>query len=175
MFHPKVSRKENLTAFISDLYRSVYFSYQRDVTLHGIKLYEFSLPADELLNTTQDPGFYPNGPSGVLNLTAVSPDHITLFVSKPHFLDADHNYLANVSGLHPIRALHDTFLDVEPISGVVMSANKRIQLNLHLHSYKDLPELQSVNPDLMLPIFWASEDTNITTSLASDFKRLRVR
>ena len=170
VFHPKVSRKENLTAFISELYRSGYFSYQRDIALHGIKLYEFSLPADELVNTTQDPGFYPNGPSGVLNLTAVTPNAIALFASKPHFLDADRDFLANVSGLRPNRALHDSYLAVEPITGAVLSAAKRIQISLHLQSYKDLPELKNLKPELMLPIFWASEDGNITTSLANEFK-----
>ena len=80
-------------------------------------MYNFCLPKEELLNTTADPGFFANGPSGVLNITAVAPGHVPLFVSKPHFLDADPDYLANVSGLHPNRAEHDSYVGVEPITG----------------------------------------------------------
>lgn len=80
-------------------------------------MYNYCLPKEELLNTTQDPGFYANGPSGVLNITAVAPGHVPLFISKPHFLDADADYLANVSGLHPNRAEHESHVGVEPITG----------------------------------------------------------
>ena len=72
----------------------------------------------ELSNTSQDPGFYFNGPSGVLNLTAVSPNNVPLFASKPHFLDGDPDYGENVTGLEPNRSLHNSFLNVEPLTGV---------------------------------------------------------
>ena len=99
------------------LHRSGYFAYEKDESLYGIGLYRFNLPAVELLNTSQDPGFYPNGPSGVLNLTSVFPENAPVFASKPHFLDAFAGYRANVSGMDPDRSLHDSHLDVEPITG----------------------------------------------------------
>ena len=89
----------------------------RDVIIDGILLYEFELPSDELLNTTQDKGFYANGPSGVLNITAVAPSNAPLFISKPHFLHADPGYTTNVTGLNPNPAIHDSHLDVEPLTG----------------------------------------------------------
>ena len=102
------------------MYRSGFFVYVRDVIVDGIRLYEFELPSDELLNNTQDPGFFANGPSGVLNITAVAPSNAPLFISKPHFLHADPGYLENVTGLHPNPAIHDSHLDVEPITGEQM-------------------------------------------------------
>ena len=144
LFHPGVTRDENLTVFVDELYRLVflvsvklsneqellilclpcltiyrsgYFAYVRDVIVDGIHLYEFELPSDELLNSTQDPGFYANGPSGVLNITAVAPSNAPLFISKPHFLHADPDFRKNVTGLHPNQAVHDSHLDVEPITG----------------------------------------------------------
>lgn len=99
------------------MYRSGYFVYVRDVIIDGIHLYEYELPSEELLNSTQDPGFYANGPSGVLNITAVAPSNAPLFISKPHFLHADPDYLKNVTGLHPNPAIHDSHLDVEPLTG----------------------------------------------------------
>ena len=40
-----------------------------------------------------------------------------MFASKPHFLDADPSYRDNVTGMKPNRDLHDSYLDVEPITG----------------------------------------------------------
>ena len=101
--------------------RSGYFVYVRDVIIDGIHLYEYELPSDELLNSTQDPGFYANGPSGVLNITAVAPSNAPLFISKPHFLHADPGYCRNVTGLHPNSDLHDSHLDVEPLTGKLVN------------------------------------------------------
>ena len=88
------------------------------MNVHGLNLLQFGLPKDELVSSMQDPGFYANGPDGVLNLTAVSPEHLPFFASKPHFLDADPGYRENVSGMHPDRSKHDSFLDVEPLTGI---------------------------------------------------------
>ena len=99
------------------VYRSGYFAYTGDVIIDGIRLYQFELPGAELLNTTQDPGFYANGPSGVLNITAVAPSNAPMFISKPHFLGADPGFITNVTGLHPVPAKHDSHLNVEPLTG----------------------------------------------------------
>ena len=73
LFHPGVSRNDTLYVFVDQLFRSGYFTYQKDVEQYGIQLYRFVLPPEELKNSTQDPGFYPYGLNGVLNLTAVFP------------------------------------------------------------------------------------------------------
>lgn len=96
--------------------RSVYLTSE-NASLHGTPVYCYGLPAVELWNTSQDPGFFPNGPSGVLNLTAVLPSNTPVFASKPHFLDADPGYIANVSGMHPNRSEHDSYWNVEPTTG----------------------------------------------------------
>ncbi|CAI8026532.1 Lysosome membrane protein 2, partial [Geodia barretti] len=70
IFPPGVKKGHNVTAFISELYRSGYFSFTEVKTLYGINLYRYALPGDELVSANQDPGFYANGPNGVLNLTA---------------------------------------------------------------------------------------------------------
>ena len=50
-----------------------------------------------------------------------------------------------------------------------MKAEKRIQLNLLLTHYKYLPEISDVR-NVMLPIFYASEEGSISPDLANDFK-----
>lgn len=170
LFAPDVKRHHNLTAFISELYRSGYFSYKEDVNLYGVTAYRYVLPEDELISANQDPGFYPNGPNGVLNLTAVFTQNAPVFASKPHFLDADPGYVNNVTGLYPNRELHDSYLDVEPITGAVIRAAKRIQINLQLKRTNHFRETEDIMPQLMMPVFWASEEGSLTHSLANKFK-----
>ncbi len=73
IFHPGVDRNDNLTLFVSELFRSGYFSYYQDIDEFGVKLYQFRLPVSLLSGKDSDPGFNMNGPDGVLNLTAVYP------------------------------------------------------------------------------------------------------
>jgi lysosome membrane protein 2 len=171
IFPPDVKKEHNLTAFISELYRSGYFSFTEVKTLYGINLYRYVLPRDELVSANQDPGFYANGPNGLLNLTAVFEENAPVFASKPHFLDADKGYLNNVTGMDPVRSLHDSNLDVEPITGAVMRAAKRIQINLRLVRNSDFVETEKIMPLLMMPVFWASEEGSLTKSLANKFKK----
>lgn len=39
-----------------------------------------------------------------------------LLVSLPHFLDGDQEYLNKSRGLNPDRSLHETFIELEPVS-----------------------------------------------------------
>ena len=49
-------------------------------------------------------------------------------MTAPHFWNADSNLVTQMNGVKPDRELHDTFLDIEPITGVALSAHKRIQV-----------------------------------------------
>ena len=73
LFHPGVDSNDRLDLFVSELFRSGYFSYYQEVEEYGVKMYQYRLPKELLSNKTTDPGFNMNGPDGVLNLTAVYP------------------------------------------------------------------------------------------------------
>lgn len=40
-----------------------------------------------------------------------------LFLSKPHFLETEPWVAKSVSGLHPSYNKHETYMDVEPMTG----------------------------------------------------------
>ena len=73
LFPPGVDKNDTIYAFVGELYRSGYFIFKEDTELYGIKTLKFILPSEELDSSKQDPGFFPNAPSGVLNLSAVYP------------------------------------------------------------------------------------------------------
>ena len=56
-------------------------------------------------------------------------------MSCPHFLFGYDNLTRDVDGLKPIIEKHQTKLYVEPLTGILMKANKRIQFNTFL--FKD--------------------------------------
>lgn len=45
---------------------------------------------------------------------------LPVFISKPHCLDCDPEYLKNVTGFHPDREKHETFTAIEPVSTILM-------------------------------------------------------
>lgn len=54
-------------------------------------------------------------------------------MSCPHFLYADEKYQTECDGIKANLNEHQTLIYVEPTSGVLMKANKRIQFNTQLY------------------------------------------
>ena len=46
LFHPGMKCDEHLEVFVSELFRSGYFSYYQDVTEYGVEMYQFRLPQE---------------------------------------------------------------------------------------------------------------------------------
>jgi len=159
-FAPGVSKDEKVEAFVDDIMRVGEFKYSKEVELHGINLYRFKL---------KDDLFDPNpicfmDTQGVANMEPVMG--IPARVTKPHFFDADKSLLSKVDGMSPKSSEHDTFLDIEPISGAVMRARKRLQVNLYVTPTDQW--YQDVSTTIM-PILWVQESGEIPKDLAEEF------
>ena len=161
-FHPNVKKSDSLTVWSSDLLRVLTFTYQKDVTVEGIRLLQFVLDPSTL---DINPNYYQTV-KGLANMT--SSAGVPLFLSKPDFLDADASKTSDlISGMNPNATLQDTYLDVEPNSGAVMLAAKRLQLNFQIAP----SDLFTKNVSkAYIPIMWIEEGGKITPSLANDFK-----
>lgn len=173
LFHPNVSRSDNVTAYISQIYRSGYFSYIEDTSLFGIHAFRFGIPKEELENSTVNPsnvGFYSFGLSGTMNLTVYAPLNLPVFVTKPHFLDTDPIALEYITGLSPNRTLHDSKIDIEPITGLVINAAKRLQFNIELQSSNTIESMQFLTNNILCPIYWASETGGMSENQAEEMK-----
>ena len=160
-FHPDVKNTENLKVWSSDLMRVLTFTYQKDVEVEGIQLMQFGLVPSTLdVNAN-----YYQTVKGLANMT--SSAGVPLFLSKPDFLDADASKTANlITGMKPNVTADDTFLDVEPATGAVLSAAKRLQINLQIAPGDLFTENVS---EAYIPIMWIEEGGQITPSLANDF------
>ncbi|XP_053699106.1 protein croquemort-like [Sabethes cyaneus] len=91
-----------------------------------------------------------------------------LLVSFPHFYLADPSYLNSVTGLSPIRELHEFRYALHPFSGIPLTVNGRLQYNVHVKDYglqltKDLP-------DIILPVFWVEQRVVLPQDKIDDLK-----
>ncbi|KAG7162957.1 Lysosome membrane protein 2-like 1 [Homarus americanus] len=93
-----------------------------------------------------------------------------VIMSTPHFYMGDKVELAKLEGLHPNKEDHETFLDVEPRTGVTMNAAKKIQINVPLKKYGNLPSFKNV-PEVTFPILWINESATVNATMSKDVKK----
>ncbi|MFX1420588.1 MAG: hypothetical protein ACFE9N_16955, partial [Promethearchaeota archaeon] len=162
-FAPQVSESNILHVFVSDLLRSVDLFFTGTTRIHNIELFRFELSSQTF---KVDSNYY-QSIEGLANMTA--DQGIPIFLSKPHFLDADNYLISSIKGIAPIKELHDTYLDVEPNTGIVMNAAERFQINFMINDtdiwYKNCWEG-------IMPILWLEFGGQITEDLANSFKQL---
>lgn len=92
--------------------------------------------------------------------------------SSPHFFQAD-PMLAMAAGLEPNASAHQTYLDIEPMTGAVMRAASRAQLNAFVES----AALNVIDPQIIghmtpmvAPLLWLEESAEIDNNSANEFK-----
>jgi hypothetical protein len=118
--------------------RSLFINFTRtEEVAFNIDVHTFS--ADPILfashtDVPDNAGFCtPPGhclPAGALNISTCVG--LPIISSPPHFLFSDPHFNKDVDGLSPNNERHNTFLGIEPTTGVLMRANKRFQFNVQL-------------------------------------------
>lgn len=94
--------------------------------------------------------YWQEGLEGMQNLSRRAG--FPLFLTKPHFFDADPVLLDGVIGLKPQAELHDTHVHVEPYTGMTLRAWKRMQLSMWIEDW-DLPSLDEKLVAKLLSLF----------------------
>ncbi|XP_076070187.1 lysosome membrane protein 2-like [Mytilus galloprovincialis] len=172
-FHPDVKTKDILYVFASDLYRSFYLDYLGEKQIKNIQLYSFVIP-DELFAVSDDnAGFCtPYGhctPAGLQNISLFK-QNAPIYMSQPHFYAGDPDIINSVIGLHPTPIIHQTILDVEPMTGIVMNINKRLQINIYLQNVTNIRDSARFTDGLYLPMAWVNESAGLDDKSAKKFK-----
>ena len=95
---------------------------------------------------------------------------IQIFASKPWFFDGGSALFANLSGYSPPvpfaghRARYDTYLDIEPESGTVVRAHKRLQINVQAMPSEHVAAAQHLR-EVFIPIVYADVSTVMPPSV----------
>lgn len=175
VYKPDISKDDALYIFITQLCRSLNVKYLDELTVHGIDGYRFNPPKYLFESGDINPdnkGFCnPNClTSGLLSVNACVPFNAPIVVSQPHFLNGNKSLQKMVLGLHPNEEKHDTFLTLEPNTGIPLQASKRLQFNIHVEPFSGVSDLENVKA-AQVPIMWISEHVRIDSGNANKLKK----
>lgn len=119
-YAPKQTRDRPVELFTADMCRTLSFDYEKDYEVHNILGYKYIGGRRTVDNGTD----YPENkcfctkncaPSGTLDISACrfgSP----VYMSFPHFYNADNYYLQTIDGLNPEKEKHEFSITLEPVS-----------------------------------------------------------
>ncbi|KAJ3605416.1 hypothetical protein NHX12_027463 [Muraenolepis orangiensis] len=176
-FHPLLSKDERLYVFTSDLCRSIFMEFEKDVTVKGIPAYRFTPPRAVLASKEENPaneGFCVT-PKQCLGtgLLKVSPCRkgAPVVASFPHFYLGDPKYVNAFEGLNPVREDHQTFLDLNPTTGVPVRASKRAQINILMDRIYGFPITKNIDQTIF-PVMFIHESVEIDDASVVRLKKL---
>ncbi|XP_067413141.1 lysosome membrane protein 2 isoform X2 [Emydura macquarii macquarii] len=177
VFHPLISTDETIYMFSSDFCRSLYVTFDSFVSVSGISAYRFVPPAKVFANSSVNPdnaGFcVPAGNcqgSGILNVS-ICKQGAPILLSAPHFYQADEKYVKDIKGMHPRKEDHETFLDINPLTGMLVRAAKRMQINVYVRKLDEFIETGSVRT-LVFPVVHVNESVLIDDASAKKLKNV---
>nr|KAI8762028.1 scavenger receptor class B member 1-like [Biomphalaria glabrata] len=174
--------REIIEIFVSDMCRSISAVYKTDVKLpQGIKLQRFEWDESIMMNASlnEDNIGYcvPQSlclPSGLLNMTmcrkAAGGLYLPLVISFPHFLYGDPEVINSFEGLHPSEREHQTLIDVEPWTGLVLRATSKLQINMYIEQVPDIEQTRNLR-SLYFPIFWLNVSSVVDDKNANLLKK----
>ncbi|XP_070706478.1 lysosome membrane protein 2-like isoform X2 [Pempheris klunzingeri] len=176
-FHPLLSKEERIYIFTPDLCRSIYMEFEKDVEVKGIPAYRFTPPRSVLASKEENPaneGFCIS-PKECLGtgLLKVSPCRkgAPVVASFPHFYLAEDKYVNAIEGMSPQRTHHQTFLDLNPTTGVIVRANKRAQVNILINRISGFPKTRGLN-EMIFPVMFLNESVVIDDASAARVHKL---
>lgn len=148
-FHPGldttgVDNKVNL--YSSSLFRPLSMVYKRDYTFKGIRVARYELEEQNfILSLEHNKCYCPdkdktiNGISmcefnGLLDISLCR--EAPIIISAPHFLYGSPELLNYIKGVEPDLAKHESYIDVDPVTGIALKGRKRLQINVYVRKHK---------------------------------------
>uniref|UniRef100_A0A8C7N7M8 Scavenger receptor class B member 1 n=1 Tax=Oncorhynchus kisutch TaxID=8019 RepID=A0A8C7N7M8_ONCKI len=154
----------------SDSEGSLELVYQREGIMKGIPLYRFVAPKTMLANGSDyapNEGFCPCRQSGLLNVSSCR-SNAPVFISQPHFYNADPVLLDYVQGLQPTEDEHGLFIDIHPETGVPLNVSIRLQLNLYMKEVSGITETGKIS-EVVMPMIWFEENGYMDGAIVKTF------
>ncbi|NWX00693.1 SCRB1 protein, partial [Caloenas nicobarica] len=167
---PPFMSPTSLEFYSPDACRSMTLVYEQSGKFQGVPTYRFVAPKTLFANGTEYPpneGFCPCMQSGILNVSTCRHD-APMFISHPHFYNADPSLLNAVEGLHPSKDKHGLFLDIHPMTGIPMNCSIKLQLNLYIKQVVGIMQTGKIKP-VVLPLLWFGESGHIEGSVLEQF------
>uniref|UniRef100_A0A8C6L8C3 Scavenger receptor class B member 1 n=1 Tax=Nothobranchius furzeri TaxID=105023 RepID=A0A8C6L8C3_NOTFU len=161
---------KEVKSFLMSVLQSLELVYQRSGKMKGIPLYRFVAPKTMFANGTDytpNEGFCPCRQSGLLNVSSCR-NNAPVFISQPHFFNADPVLQDYVLGLHPTEKDHGLFIDIHPLTGVPLNVSVRLQLNLYMKRVPGITETGKIS-EVVMPMLWFEESGYIDGPVLTTF------
>ncbi|XP_039735186.1 scavenger receptor class B member 1 isoform X2 [Pteropus medius] len=158
MWAPFMTPESSLEFYSPEACRSMKLIYEEEGTFEGIPTYRFKAPNTLFANGTVYPpneGFCPCLESGIQNISTCR-FNAPLFLSHPHFYNADPVLAEAVLGLNPNEKDHSLFLDIHPVTGIPMNCSVKLQLSLYIKAIRGIGQTGQIKP-VVLPLLWFEE------------------
>ncbi|KRG06261.1 hypothetical protein AWZ03_000894 [Drosophila navojoa] len=182
-YPPFRQRGDSMYIFSADICRSVQLFYQSDIQYQGIPGFRYSIGenfindigpehdnecfcVDKLANVIKRK----NGClyAGALDLTTCLDAPVIL--TLPHMLGASNEYRKMIRGLNPDAKKHQTFVDVQTLTGTPLQGGKRVQFNMFLKSINRITITENLTTVLM-PAIWVEEGIQLNGEMVQFFKK----
>ncbi|XP_071441535.1 scavenger receptor class B member 1-like [Hetaerina americana] len=163
-FPPRHFTQEDVVnVWDKDLCRVLPLQFRGTGAKEGISVGHYTPPDDVFADPSVRPEngcFCPgeNGecpPSGLQNIAPCQYE-APVYLSFPHFYQADPKLLEAVEGLKPDQKKHETFFKIQPKLGVPLEAQVRVQMNLKVEKVTGIQAVAKF-PDIVFPIIWVEE------------------
>ncbi|XP_030814535.1 scavenger receptor class B member 1 [Camarhynchus parvulus] len=167
---PPFMSPTSLQFYSPDACRSMTLVYEQSGQFQGVPTFRFVAPKTLFANGTDYPpneGFCPCLQSGIQNVSTCRLN-APMFISHPHFYNADPSLVNAVEGLHPSKEQHGLFLDVHPMTGIPMNCSIKLQLNLYIKHVSGIIQTGQIKP-VVLPLLWFAESGSIEGSVLKQF------
>lgn len=177
-FHPFVQKDERLEIFAPDLCRTLAIEFVKTTSIRSIGLYRFGIASSffKPINSTEETKCYCVKRSvedkknfcklsGIVDISSCRKAPVVL--STPHFYNGDQSLREAVDGLSPSPSLHDTYIDIEPMTGAVLRVRRRIQINVELTQLEGFDaSLALKNRRIIHPMVWYDQSIVVPDDLA---------
>ncbi|KAM4827124.1 scavenger receptor class B member 1 isoform 1-T1 [Thomomys bottae] len=158
MWPPFMTPESSLEFYSPEACRSMKLIYKEQGVFEGIPTYRFVAPKTLFANGSVYPpneGFCPCLESGIQNVSTCR-FNAPMFLSHPHFYNADPVLAEAVLGLHPNPEEHSLFLDIHPVTGIPMNCSVKLQLSLYIKAIRGIGQTGKIEP-VVLPLLWFGE------------------
>jgi lysosome membrane protein 2 len=165
--------------FIGEAMRVVNFTLGPEVTFKGIKLRRYIIDHNQLMNATTilaNANYRHDGPDGLIPIRMLRRG-ADLWLSQPRFMNSAPWVRSNMQSFPaPDASIHETFVDVEPLSGALMFGRKRLQANFRLDASifdgainRKMFDSATIKT-FFIPLYWVQEGGEIEDEDAADFR-----
>uniref|UniRef100_A0A915EI23 Uncharacterized protein n=1 Tax=Ditylenchus dipsaci TaxID=166011 RepID=A0A915EI23_9BILA len=187
LFPPNLFLTKNLEIFVGKISRSLEMEQSGYAEVDDLPAFKY-IPAKSMNSVAiqrakgfcnpDSPRFYNDtnvqeegcAPAGLMDVSSVEPGNPRIYVSQPHFYNSPKELGESIVGIAGASLENDqTFFNIEPLTGVIVSAAGKSQLNVgvikgNLRAFANMK-------DLIVPIVWMNESALIDAGTKAQVMR----